>query len=269
MTSTILLIGAGRMGRAMAKGWLREGMDVVAVNPHRRAEIEPLIADGLKYYASLEEVPQQLFDACVVAVKPQILKTMVGTLAPVAKSGALMVSVAAGFPCALMEEAWGKDARIVRVMPNTPGAIGRGANGLYAAPTASKADKVLGEKLIAALGVTVWVEKEELIDAVIGIAGSATAYVFAFTEALTKTGIALGLTPEAAEKLARATVSGSGALLDADPRPAAELRRDVTSPHGTTEAALKVFMDEKDGIDPLTDRTARAAVARSVEISKS
>lgn len=267
MTSKILLIGAGRMGRAMAKGWLREGMQVVAVNPHRRPELEPLIADGLHYVPSLDAVPEGPFDACVIAVKPQVLRTMADTLAGIAGSGALMLSVAAGIPCAFLQQNWGAAARIVRAMPNTPGAIGHGATGLYAAPSATDADKTLAEKLICALGVTVWVEREDLIDAVIGIAGSAPAYVFALTEALARTGIALGLSADASEKLARATVSGSGALMDADPRPAADLRRDVTSPHGTTEAALKVLQGE-NGLDALIEATARAAVQRSQELSK-
>jgi len=150
-------------------------------------------------------------------------------------------------------------------MPNTPGSIGRGISALYASPQATPADRKLAESLLAALGETVWVARETLIDAVTAVSGSGPAYVFHLVEALAEAGRAEGLPPEIAEKLARATVTGAGALLDADPRPAADLRRDVTSPGGTTEAALGVLM-ATGGLKALMARAVAAANKRAKEL---
>ena len=151
-------------------------------------------------------------------------------------------------------------------MPNTPGAIGAGITGLYAAKGVTTADKKKAVSLLAALGRTEWLSQEKLIDAVIALSGSGPAYLFLFAEALTTAGIAEGLTPKQAEIFARATVSGAGALLAADPSPASKLREAVTSPGGTTAAALAVFMAD-DALLNLVKRAARAVVKRSQELS--
>lgn len=266
MKAPVLLIGAGRMGGALLKGWVGgDAGPVVAVDPKPSAALRKLARKGVTVVPALDKRPAGKYRACVVALKPQVLKPEVASLIPVAQAGIPIVSIAAGVNTKFLQKALGKDARLVRAMPNTPGSIGAGITGLFAAKTATDKDRALAEKLLAALGQTVWVEKESQIDAVTAISGSGPAYVFALVEALAAAGIRLGLTADVAEKLARATVIGSGALLAADPKPAAELRRDVTSPHGTTEAALNVLL-ARSGLNSLMYQAAKAAKKRSVEL---
>lgn len=262
----VILIGAGRMGGALLKGWIAKGIGPVEiVEPYPSPALRKLVeAEGLVLHEGLASTPTRA-RACVVALKPQLLKSEAGKLRDIAEAGALMVSIAAGTSLKTMTQAWGGKARIVRAMPNTPGSIGRGISALYAAPKATAADRKLAESLLAALGETVWVAREALIDAVTAVSGSGPAYVFHLVEALAEAGRAEGLPQEIAEKLARATVTGAGALLDADPRPAADLRRDVTSPGGTTEAALGVLMAE-DGLKALMARAVAAANRRAKEL---
>lgn len=262
----IILIGAGRMGGALLKGWIARGIGPVEiVEPHPSPALGKLVeAEGLVLHEGLASAPARA-RACVVALKPQLLKSEAGKLRGIAEAGALMVSIAAGTSLKTMTVAWGRKAHIVRAMPNTPGAIGRGISALYASPQATPADRKLAESLLAALGEIVWVAREALIDAVTAVSGSGPAYVFHLVEALAEAGRAEGLPQEIAEKLARATVVGAGALLDADLRPAAELRRDVTSPGGTTEAALEVLMAE-DGLKRLMARAIAAANRRAKEL---
>jgi pyrroline-5-carboxylate reductase len=210
-------------------------------------------------------VDTRALKVCVAALKPQILKTEAVKLARIAQSGTLMLSIAAGTSTATLYKAWGSQARIIRAMPNTPGAIGRGISALYAGRNAKPADHKFAQKLLAALGETLWVDHEDLIDIVTVVSGSGPAYVFLLTEALAAAAEAEGMPRPLAEKLARATIIGSGALLDADPRAPAELRRDVTSPHGTTEAALEILMAE-NGLAQLLVRAVAAARARAVAL---
>jgi len=164
-----------------------------------------------------------------------------------------------------MSKAWGKKARIIRAMPNTPGAVGAGITGLYAAKGATTADRKRAAALLSALGETVWVAREELIDSVTAVSGSGPAYLFLMAEALTEAGVAEGLPRAQAEKFARATVAGAGALLAADKSPASALREAVTSPGGTTVAALYVLMAE-DGLVALMKRAVQAARKRAEEL---
>ena len=265
VTKPILLIGAGRMGTALIKGWLANGLTpIIAVEPKPSAELKKLAkARGLTLVAALAKIPKGNPRACVVALKPQILKDEAPTLRGFAEGGAVMVSIAAGTQVKSFSAAWGPKARIVRAMPNTPGAIGRGITGLYAAPNATAADKKLADSLLAALGQTVWVKSEALIDAVTAVSGSGPAYVFHLVEALTEAGVKAGLDEKLAGQLARATVAGAGALLDADKSEAAALRIAVTSPGGTTEAALKILMPE---LSTLMTRAVLAAKKRAEEL---
>jgi pyrroline-5-carboxylate reductase len=267
VSGPILLIGAGRMGGALLSGWAKHKIGPVIA-------VEPSPSDDLKWFAKRHHVA--LFAhtasidtvrarACIVALKPQILKTEAAGLRPIAESGALMLSIAAGTNTATLYKAWGAKARIVRAMPNTPGAIGRGITALYAAKGTTPKDKALADQLLTALGETVWVKAEADIDAVTAVSGSGPAYVFLLVEALADAAVAEGLSRPLAERLARATVAGSGALLDADASPAAILRRNVTSPHGTTEAALKILM-AKNGLSPLMRRAVAAARKRAREL---
>lgn len=267
MSGSFLLVGAGRMGGALLKGWLKaKSGPVIVVEPRPSAELRALAKKKIiTLVATPSEVRAKKIAVCLVALKPQILKHEAPLLAPFAQGGALMISVAAGTHTKLLFKAWGKTARIIRAMPNTPGAIGHGISGLFAAPGATNADKKNAEALLSALGQTIWVSKEDLIDSVTAVSGSGPAYLFLMAEAMTEAGIAEGLPPDQAEKLARATVAGAGALLANDPSPAGMLRQAVTSPHGTTEAALKVLM-AKNGLTLLMKRAIRAARRRAKEL---
>ncbi len=262
----IVLIGCGRMGSALLKGWLKSNVKAITVvEPKPSAELKKL-AKAKKI--TLVTAPSQVTgkpSVCVVAIKPQILKGEAPTLATFAEKGALMISIAAGTTVDAMRKAWGRRALIIRAMPNTPGAIGAGITGIYAARGVTPADRKRAVSLMSALGATEWVKQEKLIDSVVAVSGSGPAYLFLFAEALTEAGIAEGLSPKQAEKFARATVAGAGALLAADKSPASALREAVTSPGGTTAAALSVFM-ENDALVNLVKRAARAAVRRSQEL---
>jgi len=263
---SILLIGAGRMGSALLKGWLKSGAkSIQVVEPKPSPELRKLAkAKKISLFAAPSQVKGKP-SVCVVAIKPQVLKGEAVTLAGFAVNGALMLSIAAGTSIAALSQAWGKKARIIRAMPNTPGAIGAGITGLYAARGVTPADRKRAVALLSALGQTEWVAKEELIDSVTAVSGSGPAYLFLMAEALTEAGIAEGLPPAQAEKFARATVAGAGALLAADKSSASALREAVTSPGGTTAAALSVLMAE-DGLVALMKRAVQAARRRAEEL---
>ncbi len=257
------------MGSALLKGWLKTGVKSIAVvEPRPSAEIRKLArAKKIALFAAPSQVPTQgkaKPSVCIVAIKPQILKGEAAALAGFAQS-ALMISIAAGTSVSALAKAWGKKARIIRAMPNTPGAIGHGITGLYAAKGVTAADRKKAVSLLSALGATEWVAKEKLIDSVTAVSGSGPAYLFLFAEALTEAGIAEGLPRAQAEKFARATVAGAGALLAADKSPASALREAVSSPGGTTHAALSVFM-AADGLTPLVKRAVAAARKRAEEL---
>lgn len=257
------------MGGALLKGWLvRHAGPIAVVEPAPRADLRALVRGrGATLLASIGEAAEFPVSACVVALKPQVLRTEAPHLAFVARSGALMLSIAAGTSIKALRRAWGRDASIVRAMPNLPGSIGRGISALYAPPRIAHRHRAMAESLLAGLGQTLWVSREELIDVVTAVSGSGPAYLFLFAECLAAAARAQGLPVAAAERLARATVTGAGALLDADPRAPAELRRDVTSPCGTTEAALKVLM-ERDGLAALIAKAVAAAHARAAELRR-
>jgi pyrroline-5-carboxylate reductase len=258
---TILLIGAGRMGSALLEGWRAKGVkSIIVVEPKPSANIKKLAKAKAITLVTAATQTKRKIAVCIVAIKPQVLKGEAAALAGIAQSGALMISIAAGTSVSSLRQAWGAKARIVRAMPNTPGAIGRGITGLYAAKGVTPLDRKRADALLSALGATVWVAKEELIDSVTALSGSGPAYVFHLVEALTKAGTSVGLEPALAEKLARATVAGAGALLDADKTSAALLRQAVTSPGGTTESGLKVLMGE---LSDLMTRTVAAAKKRA------
>jgi pyrroline-5-carboxylate reductase len=263
----ILLIGAGHMGGALLSGWLRTGIGpVLVVEPNPSAQLKALTRKhGVALFPSAANLDALKARACIVAIKPQILKTALPLLAPIAQSGALMLSIAAGTGIGAMRRAWGSTARIIRAMPNTPGAIGHGITALFAPPGATPKDRKLAESLVAAFGETLWVPRERDIDSVTAVSGSGPAYIFLMVEALAAAGQAEGLAPDVAKRLARVMVQGAGALLAADPSPPEELRRAVTSPKGTTEAALKVLM-AKNGLSPLIRRAVAAARKRGAEL---
>jgi pyrroline-5-carboxylate reductase len=263
----VLLIGAGRMGGALVKGWIASGRftDIQVVEPSPSSAIMKLATDGLiTLHGSVGPMPP--LGAVVLAIKPQVMKGDAARFGRLGDTGALIVSIAAGVTTAFMKREYGGN-RLVRAMPNTPGAIGRGISVLYGEVNLSAADRARAETLMAALGETLWIGDETLMDAVTAVSGSGPAYIFLLVEALAAAARAQGLEPATAEKLARATVAGAGALLDADARGADQLRKEVTSPGGTTEAALNVLM-APDGLEALMKRAIAAATARGKELGK-
>ena len=248
------------------RGWLGRGVkSILVVEPKPSAELRRLArAKKIALFATPSEVKRNP-SVCLVAIKPQVLKGEAEALAGFARSGALMISIAAGTSIKALAAAWGRHARIIRAMPNTPGAIGCGISGLYAAKGTTAADRKRAAVLLSALGEIVWVNREELIDSVTAVSGSGPAYLFLMAEALTEAGVAEGLPRAQAEKFARATVAGAGALLAADKLPASALREAVTSPGGTTAAALTVLMAD-DGLMPLMKRAVSAARKRAEEL---
>ena len=260
----ILLVGCGRMGSALLTGWLGRGVapaDVVVVEPARPA------FDGVTVVADAAEIPAGFApDVVVLAVKPQV---MAGVLPPYRRFAdhALVLTIAAGKPIASFRAALGEGTAIVRAMPNTPAAVGRGITVGCAGPGVTAAQRTLAAELLSAVGEVGWVEDEAQIDAVTALSGSGPAYVFLLVEAMAAAGARLGLDPDLAMRLARATVSGSGELLRQSADDAASLRRAVTSPGGTTAAALAVLMDETAGFGPLLERAIAAAEARSRELA--
>jgi pyrroline-5-carboxylate reductase len=263
----IILIGAGRMGGALLNGWAKSQFaPLIAVEPQPSPALKRLARrHHIALFARADSIASLRVGACVVALKPQVLNLEAARLRPIAESGALMISIAAGTSTAALQKAWGPKARIVRAMPNTPGAIGKGITALFAAKGVSVKDKALAQRLLAALGATLWLKSERDIDVVTAVSASGPAYVFLLVEALAAAAFAEGLPLALAEKLARATIIGSGALLDAELLPAVRLRQNVTSPGGTTEAALKILL-AKDGLPDLMKRAVAAARRRAREL---
>jgi pyrroline-5-carboxylate reductase len=257
------------MGGALLKGWVAKGLTpIIAVEPKPSPELLKLARRArVLIVPSIEAVKVKRVRACVIALKPQILKTEAARLKAIAQSGALMLSIAAGTTIAFLREACGAKARIVRAMPNTPGSIGRGITAIFAAKGVTAKDKTLAEALLAALGATVWLKREAQIDTVTAVSGSGPAYVFLMVEALAEAAEAEGIPRKIAEQLARATITGAGALLDAETTEPAQLRQNVTSPGGTTEAALKVLMAE-EGLTALIRRAVSAANRRAEELGR-
>jgi pyrroline-5-carboxylate reductase len=265
MGTPILIVGAGKMGTALIRGWTRVGLGpITAVEPNPS---DALKETCVKIVPALDAVPVGKWRAAVVALKPHIVRTEAAKLETIASTGTLMISIAAGTDTALLHRAWGENASIVRVMPNTPGAIGKGVSGLYAVPGVSAADREFAQTLIASIGQTVWLDEETMIDAVTAVSGSGPAYIFAVVEALAKAGEAAGLPSAVAARLARATVTGAGALLEADTRDVAALIRDVATPGGTTEAALK-HLQAANGLPDVIARAVAAAKARAEELAR-
>ena len=264
---TIMLVGAGKMGSAMLDGWLALGLSpasVVVIEPQPTPEITAFTSRGLKLNVPLKDVRDT--SAIVIAVKPQVAPTVVPTLVPLLAPDTVVLSIMAGRTLAFLEGALAPSTALVRAMPNTPAAIGRGIT--VAAPNTkvSQRQRALVHTLLAATGLVEWVADEGLMDAVTAVSGSGPAYVFLLVEALTLAGTSAGLPPDLAAKLARATVSGSGELLNRSPLAPTNLRHNVTSPGGTTAAALDVLR-APDGMVQLMSRAVLAATRRSRELA--
>jgi pyrroline-5-carboxylate reductase len=257
----LVLLGCGKMGSALLRGWLAGGLPASAVRV-----IEPRPSDWLRATGAALDGPLPAAPAvAVVAVKPQMMGEALPAMTALGGGPTLILSIAAGTPLAAFEAAFGPGTPVVRAMPNTPAAIGRGITGLVGNAPATEAHVALAEALLRAVGEVVRLPSEDAIDAVTGVSGSGPAYVFHMIEALAQAGMAEGLPPDLALRLARATVAGAGALALETGEDPAQLRRDVTSPGGTTEAGLEVLMAELPG---LVARTVRAATARAGELRR-
>jgi pyrroline-5-carboxylate reductase len=263
---TIVLAGAGKMGGAMLSGWLAQGLDpkrAAVLEPHLSDDIRALSAKGVRLNPSAKDAGP--LAAFVIALKPQAFREAAPALKPYAGPSTLVVSIMAGTTIASIAEACG--GSIVRAMPNTPAAIGRGITVAVAAKKVGNAQRAVADHLLRATGSVEWVEDEGLMDAVTAVSGSGPAYVFLLAEELARAGVAAGLPAELATKLARETVAGSGELLYRSELSAATLRQNVTSPGGTTAAALEVLMGP-DGLQSLMTRAVAAATKRSKQLAK-
>jgi len=260
----LVLLGCGKMGTALLTGWLAAGVPAASV-----WVIEPNPADGLArtgvhLNAGLPPAPA----VALLAVKPQMMAAALPALRALGGGGTLVISIAAGTTLATFEAALGPRTPIVRTMPNTPAMVGRGITALCGNASATPGDLDLARALMAAVGEVVTLDGEHQIDAVTAVSGSGPAYVFHLIEALAAAGEAEGLPAGIAMQLARATVSGAGELAHRSPDSAARLRIDVTSPGGTTAAALAVLMDAETGLPPLLRRAVQAAADRGRELAK-
>jgi pyrroline-5-carboxylate reductase len=264
----VLLIGFGNMGQALVRGWLARGHAAAAIRVVDTAAGARSAAVALGLAAS-ERVDESRSatapDVVVIAVKPNQLAAALVELAPGAR-GPVFLSIAAGKTLAQLEAGLSAGAAVVRAMPNTPAAIGQGISALVANSAVTPAQRALCEELLGAVGATAWLDDEGDMDAVTAVSGSGPAYVFLLIECLERAAIDAGLAPELARRLALATVAGAGAYAAAADEPAAELRRRVTSPGGTTQAALEVLGAER-GLGELMGRAVRAAAKRSRELS--
>jgi pyrroline-5-carboxylate reductase len=266
VTGVVALVGAGKMGSAMLEGWIRLGLDpgrIVVIEPQPTPVVAELAVRGLW----LNPPPGSIRpDAVLLAVKPQTAPEVMAAVAALVSSGTVIISIMAGRTLGFLERALPPETAIVRAMPNTPAAIGRGITVAVANPRVTAAQRALANALLAATGAVEWVADEGLMDAVTAVSGSGPAYVFLLAESLARAGEAAGLPAPLAARLARETVAGSGELLYRSPFDAATLRTNVTSPGGTTEAALKVLM-APDGLDPLMERAVAAATRRGRELA--
>ena len=265
-SGTLVLVGAGKMGSALLEGWLRLGLalnHVAVIEPSPSPDVSDLAERGL----SLNPDLRTLHDPAVVvlAVKPQIATDAIAPLRAIVGASTLVISIMAGRTLQFLSTALDRAGALVRAMPNTPASIGRGIT--VAVPLrASGAQRQLAEMLLATTGAVEWVDEEALMDAVTAVSGSGPAYVFLLAEALTHAGIAAGLPMSLAQKLARETVAGSGELLHRSPLDAAVLRENVTSPGGTTAAALEVLMAQ-NGLKNLMEKAVAAATTRSRQLA--
>ena len=272
MRGTILLVGCGKMGGALLEGWFKRGInpvDVMIVEPAGRTAISPCGKHpALSCVAAVRDVPRDFHpDVVVFAVKPQIFDATVPEYARFLSDRPVYLSVVAGKTTAAVRALLGPTAEVVRAMPNTPASVGKGITVCYAAPGIDDLHCQICNVLMSAVGKVSWVKDEALMDAVTAVSGSGPAYVFLLAESMEKAGIEAGLPADLASELARATVAGAGAMLEQLNDAASDLRTNVTSPGGTTAAALNVLM-AGGGVPDLMTRAIAAATQRSRELAK-
>jgi pyrroline-5-carboxylate reductase len=263
----LVLLGCGKMGSAMLQGWLAKGVaarNVYVLDPQPSGWLLGLQAQGLHLNTALPDSPA----ICLIAVKPQMMGDALPRLQALGGGDTVFLSVAAGTSIAAFETVFGSGCPVIRAMPNTPAAIGRGITALIGNANVTEADLEMAETLLSAVGQTVRLECEDQIDAVTGVSGSGPAYVFHLIEALAAAGEARGLPADMAMKLAKATVGGAGQLAEEAEESPTQLRINVTSPGGTTAEALKVLMDEKTGFVPLLKKAVKASADKGRELGR-
>ena len=258
----LVLLGCGKMGSAMLAGWLDRGLPPASVWVIDLAPSDWVQSLGVHLNEGVPDSPAIV----LVAVKPQMMGDALPSLAALGNGTTVFLSVAAGTPIAAFEAALGERTPVIRAMPNTPAAVGKGITAIIGNARVAKADLDLAEALLSAVGQVVRLQSEDQIDAVTGVSGSGPAYVFHLIEALAVAGAAQGLPEALAMQLAKATVAGAGALAEQAKEDPAQLRVNVTSPQGTTAAALEVLMDQKTGFPALLTRAVKAATDRSREL---
>lgn len=269
LAGPILILGAGKMGGALLSGLLAKGLspkDVLIQDPSPPPETAQLIKNSALVQAGEFDKLEAAPSVILAAVKPQVMDEVFPTAARHAGSGTLTLSIAAGRTIASFAKHLPPKSAIVRAMPNTPAAIGHGMTVCCPNPEVTNSQKTLATALMSAVGEVAWLDDEGLMDAVTAVSGSGPAYVFHLVECMAEAGVAEGLSPELAAQLARATVAGSGTLLDHSDLPADQLRKNVTSPGGTTAAALEVLMGDS-AMSDLFRRAIGAARKRGEELS--
>ena len=267
MNFTVVLVGAGNMGGALLRGWIAAGMSgsqVTVLDPAPSSDMQEFCSEN-KISMVSDPAGVEAPDVLMVAVKPQMMEMVLPGLRDVVGEQTIAVSVAAGTTIATLSAGLGK-VPVIRVMPNTPSLVGRGIAVGCPGPGVTDKHREQVTQLLAATGKIEWVDREDQIDAVTALSGSGPAYVFHLVECMAQAGIAAGLSVDLAKILARETVSGAGELLHQSHDDAAQLRKNVTSPGGTTAAALKVLMESGELAD-LMKRAVLAAKKRSEELS--
>jgi len=264
----LVLVGVGKMGAAMLSGWLDQNIDVqkfYILDPLMPEPVQALAErDDLVLNPALSDIEN--VGTVVLAVKPQVMADVAQEIVELGAHKPVFVSIAAGCTIASFENVFGSDAAIVRAMPNTPAAIGRGMTVACANHGVGQEQKAFVTQLLEAVGKVAWVEDEGLLDPVTAVSGSGPAYVFLLAECMAQAGVAAGLPPELAEQLARETVSGAGELLAQSDEAAGQLRENVTSPGGTTAAALEILRGP-DGLAELMTKAVEAATKRSRDLA--
>ena len=259
----LVLLGCGKMGSALLSGWLEQGIDPKSVWILDPKPSEWILSIGVRVNEMLPDDPAVV----MVAVKPQMMGEALPRLQRFGSATTLFISVAAGTPMLAFEEVLGRSTPIVRAMPNTPAAVGQGITALIGNGRATEKDLSEAQNLMAAVGLTIVLQDEGQMDAVTGVSGSGPAYVFHMIETLAQAGVKQGLPADMAMQLAKATVAGAGALAMQSDESAEQLRVNVTSPNGTTQAALDVLMRDKTGLQSLMTKAVKAATKRSQELS--
>lgn len=259
----LVLLGCGKMGSAMLEGWLKGGLPASAVWVIDPYPSEWLQTQGVHLNEPLPTTP----GIVLIAVKPQMMGDALPTLQAMGNGETVFLSVAAGISIATYESILGAQTPIVRAMPNTPAAVAKGITAIIGNASVDEAQVTMAEGLLQAVGQTVRLDNETQMDAVTGLSGSGPAYVFHMIECMAAAGEAQGLSPDLAMKLAKATVAGAGALAENANESPSQLRVNVTSPNGTTQAGLDVLMDSSQGLPPLITATVKAATDRSKELA--